>query len=170
MTEEAEFEDRPSKSQRKRDMETLRKLAERLTELSNEQLQKIEDTAVREAIFAATKITKGNARKRQLQYTAKLMSKINVAPIQKIVDSLDASSAAYVQKFHQLEIWRERLISGGEDVYQEILARFPRCDRQQLRQLTRSAIAEQEKGDHQVQFRKLFQFLKKLENDQEDSE
>ena len=87
MTEEEEFEG-PSKSQRKRDMQALKDLAQKLVELSAEQLEAIEDPRVRESILAAKKITKGNARKRQLQYAAKLMSKIDATPIQLIIDEL----------------------------------------------------------------------------------
>ena len=67
---------RPSKSQRKRDMNDLKVLAGRLAELSIAQLSGIENPAIKEAVAAAKKITKGNARKRQIQYIAKLMAKI----------------------------------------------------------------------------------------------
>lgn len=157
------LDDRPSKSQKKREMESLRKLAARLTELSKDQLDGIDDLQIREAVEAARKITKGNARKRQIAYTAKLMSKINIEPIKKTVDELDASSDAYVRKFHQLETWREQLISGDRAVLSEIFDTYPDADRQQLVQLTRSAIREHELGQQGTHFRKLFQFLKALE-------
>jgi len=159
---EDSFEEKPSKSQRKRDMDELKKLAGRLTELSAEHLERIGDDQVLEAVMAAKKITRGNARKRQLQFIAKLLSRIDIEPVREIVEALNASSAVYVEKFHQLESWRERLIEQDADVHDELFARFPDCDRQQLRQLTRSAINERQKGDQHIQYRKLFQFLKRL--------
>lgn len=160
MTEEEEFEG-PSKSQRKRDMQALRDLAQKLSELSTEQLDAIDDPGIKDAILAAKKITKGNARKRQLQYAAKLMSRVDVTPIQVIVDELDASSAVHVQKFHQLETWRERLIDGDQDAMNEFLSLYPQTDRQQLRHHIRQAQQETLKNpDQKAQFRKLFQFLK----------
>ena len=90
----------PSKSQKKRDMDGLKELGDRLTELSPDHLAKIDNDQVREAVEAARKITKGNARKRQIQYIAKLLSRIDVDPIRNIIETLDASSAAYIQKFH----------------------------------------------------------------------
>ncbi len=160
MTEEEEFEG-PSKSQRKRDMQALKDLAQKLVELSAEQLEAIEDLRVRESILAAKKITKGNARKRQLQYAAKLMSKIDATPIQLIIDELDASSAVHIQKFHQLEVFRERLIEGDQEAMNEFLTLYPSTDRQQLRHLIRAAQQEAEKSPEQkAHFRKLFQFLK----------
>lgn len=154
---------RPSKSQRKRDMDDLKVLARRLAELSIDQLSGIENPAIREAIAAAKKITKGNARKRQIQYIAKLMAKIDTDPIRKLVDTLDASSVAYVQKFHQLEVWREQLINGDQSAMDEILSEFPHTDRQQLRHLVKSATREHEAGLQNVHFRRVFQFLKTLD-------
>ena len=56
----------PSKSQKKRDMKGLKELGDRLTELSPDHLAKVENDQVRAAVEAARKITKGNARKRQI--------------------------------------------------------------------------------------------------------
>ena len=160
MTAEEEIEG-PSMSQRKRDMQALKDLAQKLSELSAEQLDAIDDPGIKEAILSAKKITKGNARKRQLQYAAKLLSRIDVTPIQAVVDEMDASSAVHVQKFHQLETWRERLIDGDPDAMNEFLSLYPQTDRQQLRHHIRQAQQETlTNPDRKAQFRKLFQFLK----------
>ena len=127
MSEEAE---KPSKSQRKREMDALKSLAQQLANLSAEHLAQIEDLQIREGVLAAQKITKGNARKRQLQYVAKLLSKTDAEPIQRMIDTMDASSKVYVQKFHRLESWRERLIERDETVLTEIIGEFPHTDRQ----------------------------------------
>ena len=157
-------EEQPSKSQRKRDMDGLRVLAQRLANLSVDQLDGIEDARIRDEIVAAQKITKGNAKKRQIQFVAKLLSRTDIEPIQRLIDSMDASSVAYVQKFHRLEEWRERLIEQDPSVQTEIFAEFPQADRQQLRQLVKKAVAEREREtEPQTQFRKLFQFLKSLQ-------
>ena len=156
----------PSKSQKKRDMDALKDLGDRLTELSPDHLSKVEDEHVRAAVEAAKKITKGNARKRQIQYIAKLLSRIDVDPIRNIIETLDASSAAYVQKFHQLESWRERLVDGDVEVLSEVLDTFPHADRQQLRHLVRKACDERETGQQTTHFRRLFQFLKALTEEQ----
>ncbi len=160
------IETTPSKSQRKRDMQALKDLAQRLCELSSEQLEDVADTDIRDSILAAKKIKKGNARKRQLQYTAKLMAKTDVEPIQAVIDSLDASSAAYTQRFHQLEVWRESLISGDDRVMEEIFDTYPHIDRQQFRQLLRQARQEARAGENRVHFRRLFQYLKSVTGDQ----
>lgn len=152
----------PSKSQKKRDMDGLRELGDRLTELSPDHLAKVDNDQVREAVEAARKITKGNARKRQIQYIAKLLSRIDVDPIRNIIETLDASSAAYIQKYHQLESWRERLVDEHPEALSEVLDTFPHADRQQLRHLVRKACDERETGQQTTHFRRLFQFLKAL--------
>ena len=152
----------PSKSQRKRDMGELRKLATKLAELNQEQINQINDAVIKESVKATRKITKGNARKRQIQYTAKLLSKIDITDIRQLVDTLEAGSTFYTQKFHRLEIWRERLIQSDDTVLKEIFLEYPDCDRQQLRQLARTAIKERASDGQGAHFRKLFQFLKQL--------
>lgn len=160
MSDNDDFEERPSKSQRKRDMQALKDMAARLVELPADQTGKLEPD-IRDAVAAARKITKGNARKRQVQYIAKLLSRTDVEPVRMLIDTLDASTAAHVNRFHQLERWREQLIEGDASAMQEILSQHPGTDRQQLRQLVRAAVAERD-GPQQQHYRKLFQFLKQL--------
>lgn len=164
---EDEFEERePSKSQRKRDMQSLRELGEKLLSLPVDHLEQIPEPAIVIAVQDCKKITKGNARKRQLQYIGKLLSKIDLTDVQGTIDRFDASTKTHVTQFHKLEQWRERLISGDNAVLDDIFAKFPTVDRQHLRQLTRKAITEREKAiNPPFQFRKLFQYLKSLELD-----
>ena len=143
-------------------MGALKDLGDRLTDLSPDHLARVENDQVREAVEAARKITKGNARKRQIQYIAKLLSRIDVVPIKNIIETLDASSAAYIQKFHQLESWREKLVNGDSETLSEVLDKSPNADRQRLRHLVRKARDERETGQQTIHFRRLFQFLKGL--------
>jgi ribosome-associated protein len=166
MIEEQETDDaKPSKSQRKRDMDELKHLADRLTEIPNSQLDRVPYEEIKNAVRIAQKITKGNARKRQIGYIAKQLANIDLDPIMAIIDRLDASSAAHVRKFHQLESWREQLLEGNKLTMQEIIARYPGLDRQHLRQLVRNAVSEKETGDAMIHFRKVFQYLKQLANE-----
>lgn len=153
--------DRPSKSQRKRDMHGLRDLGERLLSVPEEKLRGLTDTSVVEAVLACKKITKGNARKRQLQYIGKLIRASDVDEIQQLVDRLDASTRAHVTRFHQLEQWRERLTTKDVGAMEEVFGAFPEIDRQHLRQLVRKAIVERdEERQPPIHFRRLFQYLK----------
>jgi ribosome-associated protein len=156
-------DDQPSKSERKRELAALRDLGERLLSVPEDRLTRL-SPAIVEAVLACKKITKGNARKRQLQYIGKLLrSEAYVDDVRDLVDRMDASTRAYNAQFHQLELWRERLISGDDKVMGEIMGTYPDIDRQHFRHLVKNAITERtEEREPRQHYRKLFQFLKSL--------
>ena len=163
MTDEQPNENKySSKSQRKRERGELRELADRLTELGQEQIDKISDSAIKESVETTRKIKKGSAHKRQIQYTAKLLSKTDPSDIRQLIDTIDARTSVHAQRFQALEKWRDGLLRGNKKVLSEILLKHPDCDRQLLRKLTRNAIKEQATNIAGPHFRKLFQFLKRL--------
>lgn len=154
-------EARPSKSEKKREMHALRDLGEELLDVPENQLGRLSDTRIVEAVLACKKITRGNARKRQLQYIGKLMRTADVDEIRALVDRLNAGSSAHVARFHRLEQWREGLIAGDPRTMEDVLTEIPDIDRQHLRQLVRAAVSEREQDkEPPVNFRKLFQYLK----------
>lgn len=168
MNDEEDFveydDDSPSKSQRKRDMHALRDMGERLLELPDAHVRELLPSNIMDALTACRKITKGNARKRQMQYVSKLLRQVETDKLQALLDRFDASSQDHVNKFHKLERWRERLLSQDATVTEEIISETPDIDRQHLRQLTRAAVAERDQNKlPPVQFRKLFQYLKSFE-------
>ena len=79
MSEENEIQpsEKPSKSQRKKDMTGLQELGHELTKLKRVQLDKIPlSTAMAGAIIEFTRLNNSHeARRRQLQYIGKLMRK-----------------------------------------------------------------------------------------------
>ncbi|MFT4821999.1 MAG: ribosome-associated protein [Candidatus Pseudothioglobus sp.] len=157
--------DGPSKSQRKRDMHALRDLGERLTELPEAHVKELLSPELMDILLACKKITKGNARKRQIQYLGKRLRQIDTDKLQALIDRFDASTQDHANQFHRLERWRERLINQDATALEEILELIPEIDRQHLRQLTRLAISERDQQKQPpVQFRKLFQYLKSFEN------
>ena len=151
-----------SKSQRKRERGELRELANRLSALGQEQIDKISDAAIKESVETTRKIKKGSAHKRQIQYTTKLLSKTDSSNIRQLIDTVDARTSVHAQRFQGLEKWRDELMRGNKKVLGEILLKHPDCDRQLLRRLTRNAIKEQTSNTAGPHFRKLFQFLKRL--------
>jgi ribosome-associated protein len=156
--------DGPSKSQRKRDMHALRDMGERLMELPEAHVKELLPPELMEIMLACKKITKGNARKRQIQYLGKRLRQIETDKLQALIDRFDASSQDHANQFHKLERWRERLIGQDATAMEEIMQTIPDIDRQHLRQLTRQAIAERDQQKQPpIQFRKLFQYLKSFE-------
>lgn len=154
---------RPSKSQLKRDMTALQDLGAQLVALSTDRLAKIAmPDALRDAVRAAQKISRHEAKRRQLQYIGKLMRSADPAPIQAALDEINGVSAAANARQHRLERLRARLLE-DEAVLGEIAAAHPGADLQHLRQLRRNALKEQAQDKPPRAFRELFRILRDLE-------
>ena len=103
-----------SKTELKRDMQELQQLGETLVGLPDKQLEKITlPDILDEAIQLARRLKHREGRRRQLQYIGKLMRDIDVTEIRQQLEQFDQQSRAFRQQFHQLEQWRDRLISRG---------------------------------------------------------
>ncbi|WP_261379341.1 ribosome biogenesis factor YjgA [Denitratisoma sp. DHT3] len=154
--------ERPSKSQKKREMNALQDLGEALVALSTDQLKKIDlPDDLRAAVRDAQRFGSHGARRRQMQYIGKLMRAVEPAPIQAALDEINGVSAAANARLHGLERQRQRLLE-NENVIGEIAREYPGTDIQYLRQLRRNALKEQELGKPPRAFREIFQVLKNL--------
>ncbi len=129
-----------SKSQVKRELHALVDLGERLTTLKPDLLAKLPLTdGLRRALADAPKHTANIARKRHILFIGKLMRDQDIDAIQVVLDQVDASTKQYNERFHNLERWRDRLITGNDDVLEKFVGEYPEADRQQLRSLIRQA-------------------------------
>jgi ribosome-associated protein len=163
--EEDEFQTRPSKSQKKRDMHALQEMGTELAELSAERLARIDmPDALRDALREAQRLNRHEARRRQLQYIGRLMRDIDPAPIREALDAVKGASAAETARQHRLEKLRERLL-GDEAVLTEIGAAHPGADITRLKQLRRGALHEREAGKPPKHFRELFRLLREIDDE-----
>jgi ribosome-associated protein len=130
-----------SKSKRKRQMIALQKIGETLVKLPAAQLSKIPlESTLLTAIIAARSLTTHEAKRRQLQYIGRLMRAVeDTTPIQAALEKLELKSQQSKAQFHQMERWRDTLVSQDDTAVQEFLQQFPHADRQHLRQLIRNA-------------------------------
>ncbi|MBD3645962.1 MAG: DUF615 domain-containing protein, partial [Pseudomonadales bacterium] len=135
----SDLPEKKSKSQVKREMDDLRRLGTRLLELPDDQLESLDDEALVNAIRECKRISRGGARKRQIQYIGKLMRATDVDQVQQLLDRFDASSRAHTVQFHKLERWRQELMDGEPGVMPEIIEACPDVDRQHLNQPVRNA-------------------------------
>lgn len=159
--DDTEADDYISKSQRKRDMQAVQELGEKLTALTASQLEKFSlPENLHNAITAARGIQQHGARKRQLQYIGKLMRDIDPAPVQQRLDTLLGQSLQATQLLHNAERWRDQLLSSGDEALEALLAEHPAADRQQLRQLIRNAGKEQQENKPPRSARTLFRYLR----------
>jgi ribosome-associated protein len=158
-----DFFDRPSKSQKKRDMHVLQSLGEDLLTLPWNRVEPLGlPEILLDALRAAKKITAHEGRRRQMQYIGKLMRQVDPEPIREAVAAFKLGHAKDSLALHESERWRAELIAGDEAL-QRFVAEHAGCDVQQLRSLVRAArkdaagTPEQRNGRA---FRELFQFIK----------
>ncbi len=156
---------RPSKTKKKEAMHELRDLGAELVELSAGQLKRIElPDNIRQAVRDCQKITAHGARRRQIQYLGKLMRETDDAPIRAGLALLRGESSAETARLHRLERLRASLLE-DEACLRDIAAQWPGADLQQLRQLRRNALKEQEGGKPPKNFRAIFQVLQELDRE-----
>ena len=155
-----------SKSQRKRDLDELKSLGWKLLEFSDDALRQLllPDTLL-EALRTAKKITAHGARKRQMQYIGKLMRDIDAAPVRAAIEAREHQQDINTRGFHLIEELRDRLIVEGDSAVPDVLAQFPRTDRQHLRKLVRQARKEHEARQPPRASRQLFRYLRELQEE-----
>lgn len=149
-------------------MTALQVLGEALLELPADRLARLDlpETLI-EALREARRLTKHEARRRQMQYIGRLMRDVDPAPLQEALDEYHGLSAAANARHHALERLRQRLLD-DETVLGEIANTNRSADLQHLRQLRRNALREQADGKPPRAFRELFRILRELtENDPE---
>ncbi|UCE88603.1 MAG: DUF615 domain-containing protein [Pseudomonadota bacterium] len=157
--------ERPSKSQRKRDAHQLQALGKQLVGLSRAQLTALElPGELFEAITAAQAIAQHGARRRQLQYIGKLMRRIDTTSIQASLDALNESHRADTTAFHRVEQWRDRLLQEGDSALGTLRAACPDIDLQRIRTLVRTAQRETAENRAPRAARELFRYLRTLQS------
>lgn len=161
-----DFEEEKSKSQIKREMAELRDLGERITLLQKKEL--IQIPLNEELHYQVTKIRKmqhREARRREIRYLAKLMDNTDLTDVLKALDEIANGNKAKARVFHALEEARDKLVAGQNELIQELVEQYPRCDRQHLRQLVRNAQQEFKLEKAPTHQRKLFRYLRELADD-----
>jgi ribosome-associated protein len=155
-------EEKPSKTQRKRAMHELQALGERLVGLNPEQLAAIalpED--LHDAVEHARRITKHEARRRQLQYIGRLMRDVDPEPIREKLRAWDGVSTEETARVHRIERWREELL-GDDGAIGALVRAHPSIDTQHLRALVRNAREERTAGRPPRAYRELFRTLRDI--------
>lgn len=159
--DEEQTDEGKSKTQVKRELDQLKELGRRLTELKPAQLDKLQLTdKLRAALEEAHRHTARGALKRHLSFVGKLMMDQDVEAIQAYVDRLDSSSQVHAQHFHNIERWRDRLLTGEQAEQEAFIARYPQTDRQNLRQLIRQAAKEAAENKPPAASRKIFRLVR----------
>lgn len=153
-----------SKSQRRRDALEVKSLASRLIALSPALLAQLPlDEPLRAAIGEARSIRSNVARKRQLQFVAKLLRRGDPDPVWQALEAIAADARQLSGRQHRAEAWRDRLIGNGDSAIGELLRQRHDADAQPLRQVIRRARQEGAAGKPPAAARALFRMLREMD-------
>lgn len=153
-----------SKSQRRREALAVKSLAARLIDLSPSLMAQVPlDESVRSAVSDAQRIRSNVARKRQLQFVAKLLRRTDLEPIVLALEDLEHLARRATARQHRAEAWRDRLLALGDPALGELMELHPDSDPQVIRQLVRKAQQESARGLPPAAARKLFRTLREMD-------
>jgi ribosome-associated protein len=149
-----------SKTQQKRAMLELQALGAALVELPQTRLSAMHlPAALAAAIAEARRMTRHEAKRRQLQYIGKLMRSIDAEPIREQLAALRGESAQAAAQHRRLEDWRSRLLA-DDGALTAFAEEFPRADLQALRAAIRNARKEQAASKPPRAYRELFRLVR----------
>jgi ribosome-associated protein len=168
---DADQDQRPSKSQVKRDLHALLDLGRELIALPPARLAQLPlDESLREAIALAQRIHANEGRRRQTHYVGKLLRRADADALRRQLAEWASGSREQTRSMHRLEALRDRLIDDDEALTR-LLESFPQLDIQALRAQIRAARKEAkdnlartpDREPARKHYRALFQTLKQID-------
>ena len=154
-----------SKSQLKREARALFDLGRQLVGLDPAVLKGLPlDARLADAVEAARAMRAHGARKRQLQFIARLLRNLDAEPVREAVEALGAAARQSAAGHHRVEAWRDRLLEAGDTAVTELVAAHGAANAQALRQLLRNARREAQLGKPPASARKLFRLLREMDD------
>lgn len=155
-------DEKPSKSQRKRDARHLQSLGCALIEVPEESLAALDvPERLKDAVRAARTLRQRGAVHRQKQYIGKLMRSVDPEPIEVLLEARRAPGREEARLHKLAETWREQLVTGADGV--EAFARaFPDADQAALSKAVRSAAEEREGRRNAGAGRTLYRLLREI--------
>jgi ribosome-associated protein len=153
-----------SKSQRRRDALETKSLASDLINLNASRLAQLPlEENVREAVEEARQIRSHVARKRQLQYLAKLLRRIDTTVITQTIESFQNEARQLGARQHRVETWRDFLLESGDTALGKLLEQRRDSDGQAIRQLLRNVQREASRNKPPAAYRALFRLLRDMD-------
>lgn len=155
------MEEPVSKSQKKRDADILQKTAVQFIDLSMAKIDSLPLTDnLRKAIIDAKSIKSHGAKRRQAQLIGKLMRAADYEAIIAAYEQILDEESAVTASFHEVELWRDRLINEGKDALTEFIDAYQPDELQVLRQLIKKAVDDQLKEKNTGAAKALFRYLR----------
>jgi ribosome-associated protein len=161
-----DHDERPSKSEKKRQSAAIQALGEEVATLPKGELAQMPvPDELKEAIATSRRIKSREALRRQYQYIGKLMRKLDTDDLEVAMQERREKVQQLDRSFHELEAWRDRLIEEGMPAIDALKSELPGADRQKLRQLVTRAKQEAERKQPPKSARELFRYLRDLKED-----
>ncbi len=151
---------RPNKSALKREHHKVQKLAEDLIQLPESKLLKLIDNEAIIKHLLLGKRLKAGAYRRHIKFLANQLLSLDEEVLMGLLEDDKDKEKKLNQHFHRLENIRDRLINEGNEALNELLSQYPQLDRQQLRNLIRQAVKEQENKSPPKSSRMIFKLLR----------
>ncbi len=159
--------DGPSKSQLKRDSHHLIDVGEEILKLSSEDIRSLNlPEELDAAIATALKIKSRSGLKRQRLYIGKLLRSMDSEAIESQLRKIQHRHDTNTAQFKRLEKWRDSLVENDKQALNDVIEHFPDIDRQHINQLIRAAHQEKQRGKPPAASRKLFKYLRDMEEQQ----
>ncbi len=160
--QEDSWEQRASKSARKREAASLQELGVQLAALPDQEIDGLElpdnlSTALRDL----RRLPTHGAQLRQRQYIGKLMRRIDPEPVLAKLKERKQRHDVEVRHFQKIESWRDRLLK-EPDAIDELLEECPGADRAELARLLEKTAKETAEQRSPSGARELFAFLRRL--------
>jgi len=155
-------EELKSKSEIKREMHQLQDFAQKLIEMSKHQRSRLplSDELKADMILADKIKNKNEALRRHIRHVAKVLSEMDLGPINHAIEVMANKHQQETAKFVRLESIRDELIDNGNESIESLLANHQTMERQKLRQLVRQAAKEKKAEKVGKYYRDLFAYLK----------
>ncbi len=162
-----ELYDGPSKSQLKRDSHHMVDVGEEILKLSSQDIRSLQlPDELDAAIATALKIKSRSGLKRQRLYIGKLLRSMDSEAIESQLRKIQHRHDTNTAQFKRLEKWRDSLVDNDKQTLNDVIAHFPDIDRQHINQLIRAANQEKQRGKPPTASRKLFKYLRDMEEQQ----
>ena len=162
MDQRNEEYERPSKSQRKREMSELLSTVKELESLSLKELETSIDQGLKQKILELQRINKGSAKKRQRQHIVKFLSKQDKSFAREDLAKLKASKMTKNQMFHEIETLRERLLIKQEKAFESLKESYPSIDMKKIKSLIDLA-QQEDKDGNRTHYKELFKVLRRAQ-------
>jgi ribosome-associated protein len=157
------YKERPNKTKLKREMKEMHDLGKELVDLPNSKFEYVTlSSRLLDAVMLAKKLKKA-ALQRQLRFIAGIIKEEDTDTIRLELDRIALPQQQANESFHQIEDWRDRLISGDNTLINELVDQYAQADRQHIRQLVRNASKEAQQNKTPKASRLLFKYLKELQ-------